>query len=318
MRASTRTAAAPSGHQVRGVVGRRVLAGLAALAVCAAFLAYPADAAPPEVTMSKAGCADAGPRTRDFLPQFTDGTRTVVNPCLGLSDLTGVIVDLIPEGQRNTVEPFVAGIKGLVAKVLAINALAECGYRTDRLALGIYQDRGTRWSVGVVAVTRGRVDAVLEISKCYLLDQLPFRPGYKVRSTGPVEPQPKFCVQTLHRFRGGQDYTLLWLGSSDVMCANLGAQLTPGTAAGNGVTATVKASPNVNVRAGTSTRARAIRREPAGQTVIVTCYRTGQTVSGRRGASNRWYRLQTEGGNQYISGAWLDTGDRPDQPAPCR
>jgi hypothetical protein len=293
-------------------------AGLAALVVCAVFLVYPTDAAPPEATMTKAGCVDAGPRTRDFLPQFPGDVRTIVNPCLGLSDLTGVIIDLIPDAQRNTVRPFIAGIKGLVDKVLAINALAECGYRTDRLALGIYQDRATPWSVGVVAVTRGRVDAVLETSKCFLLDQIPFAPGIKVRSTGPVQAQPKYCAQTQRRFRAGQDYTVRWLGSSDVMCANLGVQLTPGAAAGRGVTATVKASPSVTVRAGTSTRSRAIRREPAGQTVVVTCYRTGQTVSGRRGASNRWYKLQTDGGDQFISGIWLDTGDRTDQPARCR
>jgi hypothetical protein len=78
-------------------------AGLAALVVCAVFLVYPTDAAPPEATMTKAGCVDAGPRTRDFLPQFAGDVRTIVNPCLGLSDLTGVIIGLIPDAQRNTV-----------------------------------------------------------------------------------------------------------------------------------------------------------------------------------------------------------------------
>jgi hypothetical protein len=297
---------------------RQILAGIAALGLCAVILvAYPVGATPGQPPMVKAGCADAGPRTRDFLPQFGDGTRAVVNPCLGLSDLAGSIAELIPPAQRDTVKPFVNGVGNLVKKVLAINSLAECGYKTDRLALGIYQDRAHLWSVGVVAVTRGRVDAVLETSKCFLLDQIPFRSGDKLRSDGPVEPQPAFCAQTLRRNRGGQDYTVLWLGSSDLMCAGIGLQLTAGTVAGNGVTATVKATPSVTVRAGTSTRSRAIRTEAAGRTVVVTCYRTGQTISGRRGSSSRWYRLKTEDGEQYIAGAWLDTGDRADRPARC-
>jgi hypothetical protein len=298
----------------------QILTGLAALGVCAALVVAHAVAdTPAQPAMTKVGCADAGPRTRDFLPQFpAAGTRTVVNPCLGLGDLAGSIAELIPPAQRDTVKPFIAGVGKLVKNVLAINTLAKCGYKTDRLALGIYQDREHLWSVGVVAVTRGRVDALLETSKCFLLDQIPFKPGIKTRSTGPVQPQPTFCAQTLRRHRAGQDYTLLWLGSSDVMCQSIGLQLTAGTNSGtSGVTATVKANPAVNVRARASTAGKPIRTEEVGRTVIVTCYRTGQQITTHRGASNRWYRLKTDDGEQYITGAWLDTGDRTDLPAKC-
>lgn len=295
----------------------QILTGLAALGLCAALVVAQAVDAPTPA-MNEAGCADAGPRTRDFLPQFpAAGTRTIVNPCLGLGDLAGSIAELIPPAQRDTVKPFVAGVGSLVKKVLAINSLAECGYQTDRLALGIYQDRTNLWSVGVVAVTRGRVDAVVETSVCFLLDQIPFLPGNKLRSDGPVQPQPTYCVQAQRRHRAGQGYTVLWLGSSDVMCQGIGLQLSAGSVAGSGVTATVKASPAVNVRAGASTAGAPIRVEAAGRTVVVTCYRIGQTITTRRGASDRWYRLKTEDGEQYITGAWLDTGDRPELPARC-
>jgi hypothetical protein len=295
------------------------LTGLAVLGICAVLLAgCDPEPAPPEAGPSTAGCADAGPRTRDFLPQFPAGTRAVVNPCLGLGDL-GDVIDLIPAGDRAKIGPFVKGIAGLARKVLTFDSLAECGYRTDRLALGLYQDRGTRWSVGVVAVTRGRVDAVKDTAKCFLLDQVPFLPGAASPvSSGPAQPQPAFCVDTVHRSRGGQEYTVLWLGSSDTMCGDLGAQLTAGAEAGDGLTATVKASPDVTVRAGASTKAREIRRAPAGQVVVVGCYRVGEKVDGRRGASDRWYRLLDEDGEQYIAGAWLDTGDRADRPGRCR
>jgi hypothetical protein len=262
----------------------------------------------------KAGCSQAGPLTKDFLPLFPPGTTKMIeNPCLKLVGLVSEVTGLIPEGDRGTVTEFLGKVGDLADRAAKVGDAVECGYETDRLALAIYQDKKTLWSIGVTAVVRGDIDAVVEGALCYLLKQLPFGLGQGVAN--PENPQFMVCVDAQRRHRGNDDYTVLWLGSSDVMCDSLTRQLKPGERVGDEITAAVKASPTLMLRATPSTSAEVLFKLDAGDVVTVSCWTEGEKVSGRRGSSTRWDKTNIGTIEGYLADVWLDTGDNPTVPA---
>ncbi|GIH44851.1 hypothetical protein [Microbispora rosea] len=100
----------------------------------------------------------------------------------------------------------------------AVNDAAECAYETDHLAIGVYHHDATPWSIGMVAVVRGDLDALVDSGVCWLLRRLPFDV-----STGfaPDEFRPYFCADAVTRRSNGYRFTILWIGSSNVMCGSL-------------------------------------------------------------------------------------------------
>ncbi|GEM_PF-2895045 len=258
---------------------------------------------------SSGACRQAGPLTRDLLPTFGAAeTTTKQNPCFGFADLVSQATGLIPVGDRSSVDDFIRGVDTLVKRVAALADVVQCGYETDRLAIAIYQNHATLWSVGVVAVVRGDLGAALDTSVCFLRKQLSPPGSDASYVSGPAGPQPTFCFDAVSRTRGGERYTVMWVGSSDFMCWDLTNQLDSGRPEGDGITSTVKAVPDVAVRSGPSTRTALVGRADTGEVGEVSCYRRGETVSGRRGTSDLWDLTTVNGMTGFIADVWLDTG----------
>lgn len=296
----------------------RLLAGATALLVllCGADCDEDAGngtkdkAAAPAVAGTAGGCGKAGSLTRDLLPTLAaEETTTIQNPCLKFVDLVGQVTDVFPPGDRTRSAEFLTGVGDLANKVATVSAVAECAYERDRLAIAIYQDLKTKWSMGIVAVVRGDLAAAVVGAQCYLLSKLPIDVGggFGFRADTNL-PTPAFCFDTLRRTVKGDSYTVLWLGSSDLMCHALDNQLNSGAPAGNGIRATVKASPNVVVRAGPSTTMALVGRAQTGAVGVVTCYVEGEKVTGRRGTSNRWDQTTVNDLTGFVADVWLDTG----------
>ncbi|GAA1416996.1 hypothetical protein [Catellatospora coxensis] len=262
------------------------------------------------------GCRQPGPITRDLLPTFgAEQTTTIHNPCLQFVGLIANVRTVIPAEQLQRVDEFSRGLGTLVDRVAKVADAVECGYETDRLAIAIYQNNEFRYSVGVVAVVSGNLQALVEGAACYLSKQLTlgFSNGFL---NGSQRPRPDFCFDAVTRTRKGQRYTVLWMGSTDFMCMDLTGQLKPGRPEGDGVTATVKADPRVIVRSGPTTHAAIVGRADAGQVGVVDCYIEGQQVSGRRGSSRLWDHTTVGDVTGYIADSWLDTGGDITQKVP--
>src|SRR5262249_9149142 len=124
------------------------------------------------------GCDRPGSLTVALLPSLDRGrTGMTLNPCLPFADLLAAVADLVPEGGqegRGKISAFTGGLRSLIKRIDEADTTLRCGYETDRLAIALYQDRAFRWSVGAVAVIRGRFRAILDVSICVLVNQLPF------------------------------------------------------------------------------------------------------------------------------------------------
>ncbi len=290
---------------IRLVAGATVLL----IALGAARCGSSSDGSKGDGTATGGACRQPGPLTKDLLPTFgADETKTVQNPCLGFVDLLSQVTDLIPTGERRLVTDFTEGVGEIAKKVAKIGDLVECGYEKDRLAIAIYQNHQTVWSIGVVAVVRGDLQAAVDTSLCYLRKQLPLSIPTETYLGGPEGPTPTFCFDTVRRTRNAENYTVLWLGSSDFMCLDLNSQLNTGSSTGDGISATVKAVPDVAIRSGPSTKTAIVGRAGTGAVGNVTCYSKGETVTGRRGTSDRWDQTKINGMTGFIADVWLDTG----------
>ncbi|WP_250291622.1 hypothetical protein [Frankia sp. CiP1_Cm_nod1] len=226
--------------------GRMFMAVLSMIAVfllvgapsCARPAPRPSESAPPSRGATNPGqetgnsCAQPGSTTRSLLPDLPDDQiRTVAeDPCLKFSQLTDRVLAAVPAGQRsilrNGTTPFLPALTQFANRVIAVNGAAECAYKTDRLAIGIYQHKNYLWSVGVVAVVRGKLPAtVLDVGTCLLLEKIaPARPAF-LTPNGATEIEPTVCADYATTSRDGQNYTLMWLGSSDRMCDQLASKL---------------------------------------------------------------------------------------------
>jgi hypothetical protein len=169
-----------------------------------------------------AGCGQPGPQVGQWLPAFDSsfeteaGIQQLENPCLPLADLAGVVSDVFPEREdRETRAKFLSELGRMADRFLTAVDLVECGYETDRLAVGVYQHQSHPWSVGVVVVVRGNVGLVEDVALCYLGGLLGM--GFDAPSDEEVPLEPQFCALS-----GAPDgYALVALGSSTWMCRAL-------------------------------------------------------------------------------------------------
>ncbi len=166
-------------------------------------------------------CPAPGPITRSQLPAFpsADGVSVITqNPCVSIAGLAEDALGFIPEGRSQEFKEFRGGLERFITRVNAVNDAAECAYETDHLAIGVYHHDNTPWSIGMVAVVRGDLDALVDSGVCWLLRRLPFE---VTTGLAPDEIRPDFCADAVIRRSNGYRFTILWIGSSNVMCGSL-------------------------------------------------------------------------------------------------
>jgi hypothetical protein len=172
-----------------------------------------ASARPSSGRTSTGRCPAPGPGISKVLPTLSSaGMRTVsTNPCVpfaGLvSDVMGIVTTQDP--QKHDFRPY---LTKFVDKIAQADDLATCAYETDNLGIRIYQQEKHSWSVGLVVVFRADIKAPAEIGLCYLEKSL----GFRSESTRSPRFDP--CWRATQVTRGGDTFTMLWAGSSDVFC----------------------------------------------------------------------------------------------------
>ncbi|GIG88639.1 SH3 domain-containing protein [Plantactinospora endophytica] len=297
-------------------------AWLAALAVAGVVLAgcEPTQQDPPDRNVAggsesepeSGACPKAGKLTGARLPKFdSDRYVTVENPCLPHAGLVGQVISMIPAAERTgagRATEFVGRLDRFVNRLSVVNDVAECAYRRDRLAMRIFQSRQDRWAVGIAAVVRGRLGAAAEVTACALIQQIASL-GLGVRGDGPERDSPTFCFNTARDRRSGEDFTVIWIGSSTLVCRQLQDQLVPG----DGRLVAVEAEPDVALRSGPSRGDPVLRRVPDGTLGRVSCYRTGEPTDG----TDLWGRVDILGETGFVSAAHLDDPLLLGRPAEC-
>ncbi|WP_327046250.1 hypothetical protein OG320_32060 [Microbispora sp. NBC_01189] len=163
-------------------------------------------------------------RARSQLPRFpaADGVGLITqNPCLSFAGLVEEVLGFVPEGRSEKFNEFRGGLESLVARVNAVNDVAECAYETGHLAIGVYHHNRTPWSIGVVAVVRKDLDAVIGTGVCWLLRRAQLDAPTENQRFLSDEIRPDFCNDAVGREVNGVPFTILWVGSSNVMCGSL-------------------------------------------------------------------------------------------------
>ncbi|MER6009046.1 hypothetical protein [Nonomuraea angiospora] len=204
-----------------------LLTAILALSFVTACEDFPPQDTPPQAAQTKAPpkkgfCPAAGPITRSLLPSPEGVERIATNPCLGVNGLIGMALDVIPEqkmADEAELRSFRQGLRTFATRVTAAADAVDCAYENDHLAVSIYQDPNYGWSVGLVAVVRGDLEAAAEEAICLLLKQVPFLPDVGFRADGP--PAPKFCADAESREARGYKFMILWIADSDAMCRSL-------------------------------------------------------------------------------------------------
>ncbi|MBO3747223.1 hypothetical protein J5X84_14185 [Streptosporangiaceae bacterium NEAU-GS5] len=173
-------------------------------------------------TKKKSYCPAPGPITRSQLPALDGAARIMENPCLSVAGMVDNVLGFVPdemlEGEQE-IKRFSRGLKTFVGRVTVVNDAVECAYKTDHLAVAVYQDPKYSWSLGMVAVVRGDVDALVHTAACLLEEQVPFLSDVSLRDVGP--PHPRFCADAVSRDSQGYSFKVLWVASSDTMCGEL-------------------------------------------------------------------------------------------------
>jgi hypothetical protein len=162
-------------------------------------------------------CPPPGPKVSKVLPDLTSsGIRTVMtNPCVPFSGLVAAVMGVVTEEEpaRRSFKPV---LEDFIDKIDKANALVECAYRTDTLGIRVYQQDHYAWSVGLVVVIRDNPSAPFDIAACFLTSSFGFR------SEGTTSPRFQPCWKGSRVSRAdGETFTVLWAGSSDVVCREL-------------------------------------------------------------------------------------------------
>ncbi|MFL6110798.1 MAG: hypothetical protein ACJ786_05545 [Catenulispora sp.] len=259
------------------------------------------------------GCRNPGPRTAALLPKFDSSPLQVdsdLNPCLPSTKLVGTVLDKLSGAEKERAGSEFLGKVGVFTKRLDTLAdVQECAYQTDRLALGVYHHRDYAWSIGVVAVVRGGLGAVADTAQCYLLKMI--ESLNPVSQTFDQAPSPSPCFTTIRAKHDGEAYTIMWIGSSDVMCGTFTTTYVP-MVPGAGPFTTVTADPTVAVRKGPGTGTGLVTRVPFGTIGRAVCSAHGTPVN----SDDVWIRAVVNDSTGYIARAYLDHGEG-DVPPPC-
>lgn len=203
----------------------------------------------------------------------------------------------------------------MASRVSIVASVVESGYETNRLAIALFQDQTNLWSVGLVAVVRGSFGAVIDTAVCYLI---PPNQSASGGGGGASGVSPSFCANAAESRQQGQNYTIIWLASSDAMCATFESQLTCGGIHGGQLAATTIGA--VNVRCGPGTNYPIAFQHVNGAQGTVACYRDGQTMTNpaTRISSSHWDMTTIDGVTGYIADVFVDTnGDITKQTHPC-
>ncbi|GHJ49276.1 hypothetical protein Cs7R123_66180 [Catellatospora sp. TT07R-123] len=310
---------------------RRTLAALAAALLLAAGTGCdPITDDPPAGPGAKPeaeGCSVDQSRTQALLPKdgfevWEEKHHVTVNPCLEFLDLVSTVLDLVPEAERKQVRRFDAFRSKLTTTVNRLNDLKDviqCGYQTDRLAVGVYQGTKIKWSVGAVLVIRGDADAFLDVSGCYLgkLIRNYICPGC---GGGEERPKPEIrpCFDYARKTSGGQDFTVLWVASSNILCAGLHDAFTDDFDKDLQQAETL-GRPTLVIRDAAATTATRKGAIPYGSTVYLQCYTKGETVSSPVSdygptTTDQWDRVTFDGVTGFVSHAWIS--ERNDEAPP--
>ncbi|KJY40498.1 hypothetical protein VR46_27425 [Streptomyces sp. NRRL S-444] len=175
-----------------------------------------------DASTKKPACPTPGPLTGSQLPAFPRADKVSKinqNPCLPLAGVADQILGFVPKSGNPKYTSFRNGLGQFVGKLNAANDLAECAYATDRLAVGVYQHDGTPWSIGLVAVLRKDLKGIADIGACWLPKRLPF--PLPTQGIAPDEIKPDYCADAVTRKSNGHTFTIMWIGSSNVMCGSL-------------------------------------------------------------------------------------------------
>ncbi len=167
-------------------------------------------------------CPTPGPITKSQLPDFPAADEVSLinqNPCVSIADLADQMVGFIPKGRSAEFAKFRGGLEQFIKRVNAANDVVDCAYETDHLAIGVYQHDNTHWSLGMVAVVRGDLDALVDGAACWLLKRVPF--PLPTHGLVPEEIRPAFCADAVTRKSNGYRFTIMWIGSSNFMCEGL-------------------------------------------------------------------------------------------------
>jgi len=153
------------------------------------------------------------------------------DPTVPFVDLAGQIlraIDYIPTNDRSRVAAFRDTAGKIVDQINKVNEFLDCGYTTKSFTVKIEQDRFNPWSIYIGFAVRGSyAQAMLNVGRCFLIQQVrDFSGAAFVRS--PVQepiaqnqPRPADCADAIDESLGqNADYTLVWLGSSDQVCAS--------------------------------------------------------------------------------------------------
>jgi hypothetical protein len=275
-------------------------------------------------------CRQPSAQTTSLLATLPDADyAATVNPCAAFLDVLGQLESAVPKasdpvgtsdygpsgegdpGQirtgRTKFHKGLSVVKGRLGTVLAARDAVQCGYGNDRLALAFYRDRAWSWSVGLVAVVRGDIDAVTETAVCTLLRQIPGLGSGESDAAKP--PRISFCFQAKSLDPiDGERYTAMWVGSTDLLCDAFaehygGAKPDPGDQ--DAFRPLVWADPLTVRQAATSESAK-VGSLPFGTAVDADCQTVGEDVAGWNGHDDVWLHIDTG----YISRAWLASRDR--------
>jgi hypothetical protein len=180
------------------------------------------------------GCTAPGPQTGAMLPLFngstqkTDITRIRKNLCVSVVDLVAQVTPYAAEieklDQKVKLKAFINKVDRVGGALGTFAATAECAYQTDRLAIGIYQHDNYPWSLAVVAVVRGGVDAAGDVAACYF-----FGPSGTPNAAPPDNRQQQGPILEIDadiasQVRNGEHFTVFWVSSSDWMSETLHAK----------------------------------------------------------------------------------------------
>jgi len=191
------------------------------------------------VSKPETGCSAAEGKAGALLPAVDDVFLDAkTNPCIPLAELADLVLELVPAGTdeattanraqfRTTVARVSDPLLKTAGRVLAADAVAKCGYETDRLAIRFYKQDPYAWSVGAAAVIRGDIaDTIRDVGVCYLKGLLPqFAPPSPSVTVPPPAWSP--CARTSRPTRKGEVYTVIIAGTTDQMCQFLSQAVRP-------------------------------------------------------------------------------------------
>lgn len=259
----------------------------------------------------KPGCRTAGPLSQPMLPTVDSSEiATIDNPCLGLVKLAAQVIGPLAEADRDELRAkgFIGKLDTFAARLDKLTDVQECAYQTDSLAIRLYRDRAHPKSIGAVVVIRSELGATVDMAGCYLLKQIPFlsdAAGDRLLDERSMRIEP--CFTIIRADHGGRSFTVMWLGSTDVMCGVFAGRYLPYVSDSDSMVQ-VNADPSVAVRADPSRTNAPLIRLPFGTLGEVICHVEGEPVQTSQGTSTIWTKTHINGIDGYIAHGYL-TGD---------